>query len=148
MTTLRSRIHTESTRGSAVSILADTFVYRCHFAISFESLRNFVSSPDLSSGHSPPSASSTSRPAASLSGVDSLKEALADFGREQVFEDLHVEKPETGQLGCLTEATVSTDRQDPPTKWLGATRGRHYDLEADEPRGLPVPPHLRQGREC
>ena len=38
-----SRIHTESTCGSAVSIIANLFVYRCHFGISFESLRNFVS---------------------------------------------------------------------------------------------------------
>ena len=48
MTTLRSRIHTESTCGSAVSILANLFVYRCHFGISFESLRNFVSPTLLS----------------------------------------------------------------------------------------------------
>ena len=48
MTTLRSRIHTESTRGSAVPILANMFVYRCHFGTSFESLRNFVSPTLLS----------------------------------------------------------------------------------------------------
>ena len=36
----------------------------------------------------------------SLSGMDSLKEALTNFGREQVFEDFHVEKPEDVSWGA------------------------------------------------
>ena len=51
MTTLRSRIHTESTSGFAVSILANLFVYRCHFGISFESFEYFVSPTLLSLFH-------------------------------------------------------------------------------------------------
>ena len=41
MTTLRSRIHTESTRGSAVPILANMFVYRCHFGNKLRKLEKF-----------------------------------------------------------------------------------------------------------
>ena len=64
-------------------------------------LRIFCFTPsDHSSGHCPPLAAGTSRPTASLSGVDSLKEALTDFGREQVLEDFHVEKPEDVSWGA------------------------------------------------
>ena len=147
MTTLRSRIHTESTSGFAVSILANLFVYRCHFGISFESFEYFVSSAGYSPGHCPPLAAGTSRPTASLSGVDSLKEAFTDFGREQVFEDFHVEKPEDVSWGAWQKrqsrqiakvlAQVAVCRTGDDIVNLAATV-----LKTAEPGGFPVPLYL------
>ena len=154
MTTLRSRIHTESTSGFAVSILANLFVYRRHFGISFESFEYFVSPPRIT----PRAIVRRWRPVLrdlrlSLSGVDSLKEALTDFGREQVLEDFHVREARGRELGCLAEATVSTDCQGSCSGGSVPNGGRHSQprcncFETAELGGIPVPLYLRPGRDC
>ena len=97
MTTLRSRIHTESTCGFAVSILVNLFVYRCHFGISFESLKILFHPLGPLFG---PLAAAGGQNFETYGGVDRLKEALTDFAREQVLEDFRVEKPEDVSWGA------------------------------------------------
>ena len=80
-----------------MSILANSFVYRSHFGSSFESLRILFQPPRIT----PRAIVRCWRPVltAALSGVDSLKEALTDFGREQVL-DFRIEKPEDVSWGA------------------------------------------------